>query len=161
MKRITMADLQAWADEHRQRAEAALLARAFAETERERVDAYVVPIFQSFGFVDEDGDPIGTPDRLYLCPDDARCADFYAACDVAHRDHGWTGEGNGTCPALVAESLQIVAENALLEASASIGLGLSANRSLDLRARALDLLLGICFADGKGRTADEILKGRR
>jgi hypothetical protein len=119
---------------------------AFAQLERERVDAYVGPIFESFGFVDENGKKIEHQRDLFLSKDEALCKAFYARCDEAHRAHGFTGPA-GHCPALSAENLLLTAEQALLEAASEF-LGIE-----DLhiyidgedRKKMLDLLLRACI----------------
>src|SRR5436305_796946 len=49
--KITSADFKDWAREHRSLALAVCRAQAAAELTRARVDAYIKPIFESFGFV--------------------------------------------------------------------------------------------------------------
>jgi len=144
---LTVSMLKTWARRNKDLAMTVCKAKAFAEVERERVDAYVAVVFAGFGFKDEDGNAIPDARRLYLCEDDAACAAFYAACDVAHRANGWTGE-EGHCPALTAENLQIQAENLLL---ASLGEFVGVDdgdfsRSLEMRAKALNIALGVCLA---------------
>jgi hypothetical protein len=103
---------------------AVLMAQAFAELERERVDAYVRPIFDRYGFtVAEKWRERGRPERiekpadLYLCDDEPGLKAFYADCDDAHRAHGFKGPA-GHCPALTAEHLLTIAERALLDLAA-------------------------------------------
>lgn len=136
----TEEQLKTWARDNRELALAVAKTQAFAQLERERVNAYVLPIFMSYGFTDEDGKPITKPERLYLSDAEDRIALYYDECDLAHSAHGYTGE-YGTCPALVAESLQIKAENALLQSLATfIGVdGFYA--SLDLRKKALRIAM--------------------
>lgn len=133
--------LKAWAREHRDMALTVVKARAFAEVERERVNAYVVPIFQRYGFTDDmfDDRPkrvLTDPKDLYLSEDEERCKEFYAECDRAHREHGYKGEA-GTCPALVAEDILVKCENLLL---AELGefIGVDGFYTLELRRKALD-----------------------
>jgi hypothetical protein len=147
-EKLTVKKLRAWARKNRSLAETVLKAQAFAELERERVDAYVAPIFARYGFKDDEGNAIASPRKLYLCEDDAACAVFYAECDVVHRANGFTG-GAGECPALVAEDLLTQAQNLLLDSLARfVGVdGFSG--SLELRAKALKLAIGSCFAEGK------------
>jgi hypothetical protein len=151
MKMPTMPQFQAWARDHRTLAEAVCHAKAYAECRREQVDAYLRPIFDEFKFtvgaefggrVGDAGAPITDPRRLYLCGDDALCKDYYHACDLEHRKHGFTGP-NGHCPALIAEHLLAIAENALLNSGCKL-IGLEDHSSLDgdTRERFLDLLLG-------------------
>lgn len=145
--KLTVNKLKAWAKANREVAMTALKARAFAELERERVDAYIAPIFARYGFVDDlngTGAALTDPKKLYLSTDEERCADYYSECDRAHREHGYTGDA-GTCPALVAEDLQIHAENILLDSLAKF-VGVDGFYSLEIRAKALDLAIGACVA---------------
>ena len=158
-KGFTVDGLKAWAREHREMALVVAKAQAFAQVERERVDAYIVPIFVRYGFTDDlgaseskrggrrDGEPSDAPRRvltdpkyLYLSEDEERCKAYYAECELAHREHGYRGE-EGTCPALVAEDIQCRAENILLDALAKFTGADGFNLSLDLRKRALDLAM--------------------
>jgi hypothetical protein len=124
-----------------------LAKRAFAEVERKRVDTYIAPVFAQFRFVDDEGAVITDPERLYHCDDEAMCAAYYAACDVAHREHGYLGEA-GTCPALVAEHNQLKAEWVVLESMERfVGLDDGAlSRTLEIRAKALELCAQIAMA---------------
>jgi hypothetical protein len=141
----TAAEFRQWSLAHKSLAQAVCKAKAFAELERVRVDAYVLPIFNSFGFVDEAGEKIQNPIDLYLCEDATMCTAFYAQCELAHRAHGFTGP-EGHCPALTAEALVITAENALLQAGCEF-LGLKEMPSAlygNKRKEMLDLLLKAC-----------------
>lgn len=110
--------------------------RLWAAHERSRVDAYILPLFRSFGF------EVKCVDDLYLAKDEAKVEAFYAACDKAHRENGFTGPA-GHCPALVAEESARKAENALL-ASFDTFCGVDTTwRSLKERKRALDLAMRI------------------
>ena len=130
--------------EHYNLARAVCEAMAFAQCERERVNAYILPLFQEWDFRDETGAPITNPEQLYLCDDDGYCTAYYKACDEAHRKHGFTGP-DGHCPALVAEHLLIIAQNALLQAGANL-LGFDHQMLWgDDRKKMLDLLLGACI----------------
>lgn len=151
LKNINVRKFKTWARKNQDLALTVVKAQAFYQLERERVDAYIAPVFAGFGFKDEDGDPIPSASKLYLCEDDDACAAFYAACDVAHRANGWTGEA-GHCPALTAESLMIQAENLLLDSLAAL-MGVSFSGSLELRAKALKLALGACTLGIKSELA--------
>lgn len=121
---LTQQALKAFArsDDTKTCVRAYLLAKAFAECERVRVDAYIKPLFELYTFKVAErfqkrrgcGELVTKPDDLFLCEDEAEMAKFYAECDKEHRKHGFTGKP-GQCPALVAESLAILAENTLLE----------------------------------------------
>lgn len=128
------------------------MAQAFAELKREQVDAYIQPIFDDFGFEyaarwAERGGPTGRiakPEDLYLCDDEAGMKRFYECCDEAHRAHGFDGP-KGHCPALTAEHLLVIAQNALIDASSPLfGVDFSATFGDD-RRKLLDLLLGACL----------------
>lgn len=117
-KTPTAKDLQRWAQASRVLALSVVNARVVAETERARVDAYIAPVFARFTFTDDQtGAQLTTARQLYQCNDEVQVAVFFAACDLAHREQGFTGEA-GMCPALIAEAAQIKAENALLGANA-------------------------------------------
>ena len=96
-------------------------AKAFAQIERERVDAYVRPIFDRYSFpVKKDwqkleGEFVTDPDSLYLADLDSPLMKQYEAeVAAAHRAHGWTGPEEH-CPACVAEHNQLKAERALID----------------------------------------------
>ena len=80
------------------------------------------------------------------------CADYYEACDKAHRAHGFKGE-HGYCPALIAESLLIDAQNALLREGCDL-LGLEDIPAMPKhRAEMLRLLLGACLKSDEQQAA--------
>jgi len=110
----TPAQFRNWSIAHKAMANTVCVAMAFAQVERERVDAYVLPIFQTFRFVDEHGVQIASPSDLYLCNDNEKCKAFFDQCDAAHREHGWI-DPEGRCPAGTAERLLFIAEEALLQ----------------------------------------------
>lgn len=138
-------------------ARAVLMARAFAEVERERVDAYVLPIFTSYRFeygakwgkgrLDLQG-PIPAPKDLYLCDDEPMLAAYYEDCDQAHRAHGFKGP-KGHCPALVAEHLVIVTEQALMDLAKPL-FGIDHIYGDD-RTKYLDLLIGAALKAEKDK----------
>lgn len=145
MNTPTLPQFKKWASEHKPLAEAVCLAQAFAEMERARVDAYEIPLFLSFGFTDKTGKPLEIPEELYLCKDEAKCMEFYAASYKAHRAHGWKGR-EGHCPALTAEHLVIDAQNSLLKAGENL-MGVEFTRSMKTRAKALELFMGACLVN--------------
>jgi hypothetical protein len=141
------------------------MARAFAETERARVDTYVAPIFARYDFhvaerwQERRPTKITKPGDLYLCDDEPACKAFYADCDDAHRAHGFTGPA-GHCPALTAERLLCEAERALLTLAESTT-GVAPDRLYgDNRKKMLDLLIGMCVTEVP-RSAADLLGPRR
>lgn len=130
---------------------AVLAARLLASEAREAVDAYIEPLLADFDFrVDNecdrgsprDGTPITKSSDLLLTDQD--CAAYYAACDAAHAEHGHDLEP-GYCPALIAESAVIDAENALIKlASDRYGVDFTRLYKLESRAALLKLLTEGC-----------------
>lgn len=156
MRTPTLDEFKTWAREHHDLAITVCKAQALAECERERVDAYILPIFQRYGFHADlkllhngpDANRLlTTPKELYLS-EDPRIPDYYAECDAAHRAHGFTGP-DGHCPALSAEYLHTQAENALLEAAHDLlDVELSVLGGPE-RKKMLDLLLGACLKESQ------------
>lgn len=151
----TLVEFERWARDCAPAARAVCMAQAFAELERERVNAYVRPIFERYAF--EYGacwadNPDGTPyhkripdvEHLYLCDDEPGLRAFYADCDQAHRAHGFTGP-QGHCPALTAENLLRLTEAALIDLSTPLFGFDSTHLFGDTRRKCLDLLLGACL----------------
>lgn len=127
-------------------------AQAFAQCERERVDAYIKPLLAEFQLkATRHGrapEVITEAKNVYLCEDEQAVADFFKACDIEHRKHGFTGP-EGHCPALTAENLQMKAERALLSTSEDIfGVNFADVYGED-RVKALDLLMGACLKSRK------------
>ncbi len=92
----TLAAFKAFSKDIAPAARAVLMARVFADMERERVNAYILPIFQSYRFDElpkthDYTGPIEDVQHLYLCADDVQVAAFFEDCDKAHRAHGFTG----------------------------------------------------------------------
>lgn len=145
-KKLTIAGLKKWASKVRPLIIEMLTKRAFAEVERKRVDAYIAPVLARFSFVDDEGKAITDPELLYCCDDEAMCAAFYAACDVAHSEHGFTGE-TGKCPALVAAHETLKVEWAVLASMEKfVGLDDGAlSRTMEIRAEALKLAAGVAL----------------
>ena len=148
MKTPTLDEFKAWAKEHQSLALAVCKAQAFAQVERERVNAYIRPIFDRYSFKNEKGEPIKKPDDLYLCKDEVLCAAYYAECDKAHREHGFRGP-EGHCPALVAEDMHRRAAAALIEAGVKLFDIGTAGIYGENRAKMLRLLLGACLIKEK------------
>ncbi len=113
-----------------------LTAREHAVEMRAKVDAYTLPILAAMDLRDDEGQQILKPSDLYLCSTDA--AEFYAACDRAHKEHGFDLEPD-YCPALIAESEVVRAENALLKIACA-HYGLPYIYDLSLRSQMLNLL---------------------
>lgn len=142
MTKLTIAGLKKLTPKLRPLVKQMILAQAFAKTERERVNTYILPLFQTFTFVNAEGERITDPELLYECEDDALCAAYYTACEKAHREHGFTGD-DGACPALVAESTVLKAEWAVLEVIEKFAGVDSFSVDLDIRAKALDLCVSL------------------
>lgn len=136
-----------WARANQSAALAVVKAQELAAAERARVDTYIAPVFARFSFADEAGAAITDPRKLYRCEDDVKVAEYFAACDVAHREHGFAGEP-GTCPALVAEHAATKTENALLDSLAAFTgtseIGFC--NSIEMRTKALGLALSTALA---------------
>lgn len=151
MKTPTIDEFKTWAKAHRDDALAVCTAQAFAECERERVNKYIRPIFDSFGFVYGNDlaarmgltGPLPWKD-LYLCDDQEMLSRYWKVCDKAHREHGFTGP-DGYCPALIAEDKLIKAQNKFLRLGCDL-FGLENIPSMPKdRKKMLDLLLGACL----------------
>lgn len=97
-----------------------LMARAYAETMRERINAIYrdilteCPIYET-----RSGKPILDPERLYLCEDDALVRDAWDEANKRERAAGIKPDlmPDEHCPALAAEFMQTKAENMLIKAS--------------------------------------------
>ena len=131
--------------------EAYLVARAYAETMREEVNKIYRDILTECPVCADDGTQILSPDRLYLCSDDDLVRDVYAEANKREREAGLKPADmpNDYCPALVAETLKIEAENRLIEA-AGRPLGIDNNTllcaGLDKRQRFIDLVVGLVLS---------------
>lgn len=130
-----------------------LKVRIFAEMERERVTAYVTPIFERYTFpIDpkfvRGGETVVTKQAdLYLAVlDSPDITAYYADCDAAHRAHGFTGP-DGHCPALVAENLVMQTERALIDLAADATGITSSDVFGEERKKYLDILIGAALKD--------------
>ena len=133
-----------WCKTHTDEALRVVTATAFAQVERKRVDAYLLPLFRSFQFRFPEGGLIENPEHLYRCLDEVEVARYYDACDTAHREHGFAGP-YGYCPALIAHHDQLKAEWRLLEAAAQFfALDSPPTKSAD-REKFLRLVIGACL----------------
>jgi hypothetical protein len=146
------------------------MARVFAQMERTRVDAYIVPIFRTYHFEvaakwrdrEDRGLLAKYPDwritdkaDLYLTDDEPLCAMYYAECDAAHRAHGFTGPA-GHCPALTAEHLVMTAERLLIELGEPL-CGIEADRIWgENRTKYLELLIGACTQHMKAEAKEAV-----
>ncbi len=83
---LSVPKLKTWARTNRSLAMTVVTARAFYQLERERVAAYVTPIFLKYGFTDADnGAPLTDPSKLYHSDEEEKCKAFYAECRVPGR----------------------------------------------------------------------------
>ena len=144
-----MDEFKQWAINCAPAANAVLTARAFADAERERVDVYITPIFQTYRF--EYGDrwrdftgPIPSVTDLYLCDDKPLVAAFAEDCDRAHRAHGFTGPA-GDSPVLAAERLVAEAEHALMALAQPLFGIEPSSIHFNYRAEYIELLIGACL----------------
>lgn len=151
---VTVEQFKQWAIDCAPAAKAVLMAQAFAELERKRVDAYIRPIFESYTFTYdlerrgvEPGKRMTNPEHLYMSTDEVQVAAYFAECDRAHRAHGFKGPA-GHCPALTAEHLLIVTQQALMDLAQPL-FGISDVYGDD-RAKYLKLLIGACAPHIKG-----------
>lgn len=163
----TLQAFQAWSAQAAPIARAVCLAQAFAECERERVNAYIQPILDKYQFRysakwGELGGKVGTvitnQHDLYLCDEcdpagnGPELTAYYEECADAHAAHGWTGT-RGHCPALHAEHILIEAQNALIDFARPL-FGLEGCPIYgDHRKKMLDLLLGAALKADKERAA--------
>lgn len=144
--KFTRDSLEQWAKENAHLALAVCQAQAFAKCERERVFSYTLPIFRRYSFrvnpkfSHRYGEMVERPADLYLTDEEEKTTAYYAECNSAHREHGFTGP-DGHCPALVAEGLQRTAEHVLIESGCEL-LGIESPYNLDHRRELLRILLG-------------------
>ena len=98
-----------------------LMARTYAECQRERVNAIHLEILTECPiYADKDnGQAITRSCDLYLTSDDQACTDFYAEANARLRHAGIkpTEMADEFCPALVAENLLRTTERALIDES--------------------------------------------
>lgn len=128
-----------------------LLARAYAELTRERVNTiYREILTQCPVYADRTGDQIFSPDKLYLCSDDALVRDARDEANKRERASGIKPADmpDDYCPALVAESLLSDVESCLIDASgAAFGITnkkvLCARDGLAKRQKWIDLVVGL------------------
>ena len=152
----TLTEFKAFSADIAPAARAVLMARVYAQMERERVDAYIRPIFESYKF--EYGEiarglhgPIPSPNELYLVDDGPGLTAYYADCDDAHRAHGFKGP-KGHCPALTAETLQRTTEGLLIDLAKPLFGIHSSDLYGEDRIKYLELLIGAALKaekDGK------------
>ena len=151
-KQPTLEEFKRWARAHKALALAVRNAQAFAEVEKERVDAYILPLFHTFDFRDtfprRDGSisnkPLTNPEQLYLYTNEPLTTAYYAACDKAHRKHGFTGP-EGECPALIAQELYRQAARILIEEACPL-FGLAPEQLyFENREKFLHLIVEVCL----------------
>jgi hypothetical protein len=107
-----------------------LVARAFAEVMRERVNVVYQEVLQIHPLYEDmetrrrgKGEPkrIFNPDRMYLSTDEETCSEVYAEVNLTLRERGikQPETPDDHCPALVAEHLQTKAEHLIIESAAA------------------------------------------
>lgn len=124
---------------------ALLLARAYAELERERVDEIQRRVLDQMGYEKYE------LRHTFQLPDTV-AKEYYERLNAIHLADGFELAAKGYCPALCAESLQREAEWALIDAAREFfpevtnnGLlcGTKDKGGLELRQEYLDLLVGL------------------
>lgn len=134
-----------------------LLAMAFAQLERERVDKIQRKVLaEEVYLMDEVHCERGREDRRITDPRkawlmcDADAARYYPKLNAIHLANGFADAAKGFCPALVAETLQTEAEWALIKAAEEFFPGVTNDRllcgtekrgGLETRQNYLDLLI--------------------
>jgi len=126
-----------------------LLARTYAECERERVDKIHAQILRECPIEADQFEkrgPITSAGKLYLSSNEEACKDFYREADRRLRAAGIKPDAmpRDHCPALVAESLQRDAEHLLVDTAAPV-FGLTRdkllNAGMDTYRKFLDLVV--------------------
>jgi len=137
----------------------AVAMRTFALLERERVNAYTLPVLEKYkprfeygtldGRMGRDTKPedIEKTGDLFLLDSTDRneeiLLEFYEELDEVHLDHGWKGK-KGHCPALTQENIALMAENDLENAWFK-RLGIDGScASMKHRKEMLKIALGSC-----------------
>lgn len=122
-----------------------LVAMAFAQLEREKIDKIQRRLLAT-GAYGGDGDP----KKVWTLPDEATDR-FYADCHKEYLAAGYKVEP-GYCPALIAEHKQVEAEWALIKAAEEFFEGVTNNQllcgtktmnGLETRQKYIDLLIGL------------------
>src|SRR5262245_28763585 len=147
----TLGELKQWAIDCAPAAKTVLKARAFAQAERERVDAYIRPIFQTYRFeyADRWRDFTGTIETVadvYLCGDQPLVAAFVEECEREHRANGFSGP-SGQSPVGVAARLVTEAEHALMALAQPLFGIEPSSIHLHYRAEYVELLIGECLKE--------------
>lgn len=128
-----------------------LLARTYAEVQRERVDEIHLAILTECPILDDEtGEPLLRSKDLYRTDNEALCADFYAEADKRLREAGIKPASMPTefCPALVAEHELVKIERMLIDESGK-PLGVDHNKLLCARhgmenwRKWIDLVVGL------------------
>lgn len=122
-----------------------LLATAYAQLERERVDKIQRKILKDMGVTCD-------PEHVYQLADSTAKV-FYDRCNAWHLAEGFKPAAEGYCPALTAETLKIEAEWAVITAAEqffpectneTLLCGTKTEGGLETRRKYLDLLIGLC-----------------
>jgi hypothetical protein len=138
-----------------------LVRKAFAQVERERVDAIQKRELRQqyyYGRIDERQVRITNPRESYLMDDDS-AKRYFEKLNAIHLADGFADAARGYCPALVAETKETEAEWALIKAAEEFFPGVTNDKllcgikglpGLETRHKYLDLLCGLCInAPGK------------
>lgn len=137
-----------------------LFAKASAEYMRERVDAYLQPVFKRYEFwCAHTGERIENYRQIYRALDtqEEQCDAFFRACDAEHRRQGYEPEQFGQCPALVAEHQAIEQRKKLLDHARKM-LDMPEIYSPDLLDQLEELVVGAVMNGPNGETVKSALK---
>ena len=127
-----------------------LMARAYAEATRERVDAIGREILKEmplYADSEDGGARIVEPSKVFSCPDDEATGRYFLEASKRERAAGIkpANMADEFCPALVAETRLSKIENMLIDASGK-ALGVGSNSPgmyLERRKRYIDLVVGM------------------
>lgn len=150
MNTTTLQEFKEWVEANRERAHKIVELRVQEKELHQKVEAYIKPIFDKYGFCDESGNELEHWDDLYICKNEGSVKLFYAECDAAHRENGFDLP-EGYWPNLVAENERMKAETDLMKAACPFfGLDHIPSR-IGHRERFLELLMKAC-----GVSSDEV-----
>ena len=132
-----------------------LLARAYAETMRDKIDEIQRQILSEIPLINpKDGERITEPKYSWTCTDEELMTEYFAECNIREREAKLKPEDmeDDFCPALVAENIQTDTEWLIFDAAAEMlkldfdGKELHHRllcRGLDEMKKFIDLVVGL------------------